>query len=70
MLTMRTFGTICQECKRFVPLGEIESEDSAPHSTLHHSLREIAWQSDWVVCENPKCKSRTFCVLDQTVFQA
>jgi hypothetical protein len=70
MLEMRIFGTICQECKRFVPLGKIEIEANAPPSKLHDKLREIGWQEDWATCENPECGSKTFCERDRTIFQA
>jgi hypothetical protein len=70
MLKMRIFGTICPECKRFVPLGKIEIQDNAPPSGLHDRLREISWQSELAICENPECESRTICSLGQTIFQA
>lgn len=70
MLKMRTFGTTCQNCKRFVPLGKIEIEENAPPASLHDKLREKGWQGDWAICENPKCESKTFCELDQAIFQA
>jgi hypothetical protein len=70
MLEMRIFGTICHNCKRFVPLGKIEIEANAPPSKLHDKLREESWQSEWASCENPECGSKTFCARDQTIFQA
>jgi hypothetical protein len=69
MLRMRTFGTTCPECKKFVPLGKVEIEDNAPPSMLHAMLREKNWQGDWAVCENQECKSKTFCERDRTILQ-
>lgn len=70
MLEMRFFGTTCQVCKRFVPLGKIEIEANAPLSDLRDRLREIGWQSDWATCENPECGSKTFCERDRAILQA
>ena len=70
MLEIRFFGTICQSCKRFVPLGKIEIEANAPPSDLRDKLRETGWQSDWAICESPECGSKTFCERDQTIFQS
>jgi len=70
MPEMRIFGVICQECKRFVPLGKIEIEATAPPSKLYDKLREIGRKEDWGVCGNPECETKTFCVRDRTIFQA
>jgi hypothetical protein len=70
MLETRFFGTTCQGCKGFVPLGEIEIEANAPPSKLRDRLREIGWKDDWAICENPECGSRTFCTLDQAILRA
>jgi len=70
MLEMRFFGTTCQECRRFVPLGKIDIEANAPPSDLHDKLREIGWKDAWATCEREGCESKTFCRLDQTILQA
>jgi len=70
MRELQTFGKLCPECKQFVQFGEIDIPNHAPPSQLHDKLRETGWQSDSVLCENPKCGSRTFGELDQMILKA
>jgi len=37
------FGYICQECRRFSPLGEIDIEPNAPPSKLHELIQGRNW---------------------------
>jgi hypothetical protein len=66
---MRAFGIVCQECKQFVVMGEIDIQADAPPSALHGRLREMNWQIGSVTCDNPKCGSKTFGVLERTIFR-
>jgi hypothetical protein len=55
------FGTACQECHKFVPLGQIDIEDNASPSELRRKLTAQKWPGDWGYCE--RCDVKTPCDL-------
>jgi len=70
MQQMRVYGVVCQECRSFCPIGEIECEATVPPSHLQKMISQLGWKDDWVECDNPECNSKTFAKLDRVILQA
>lgn len=64
----KTYGVICNTCKRWFPIGEVELEKGAQLADLRDKLAGENWKPRVVTCPRPKCNAATLAELRKLLF--